>query len=192
MKKSIYLIFSVIILSACSLKYEDTVDVSERVPEFIFKETKMRRFEDNEITVEMNAETLEQYKDTSETYAQNVVFVSYEDGDISTKGSCGLLFTDTDKEIYELYDEIEIFNQKEKMNFFADVLKWNAKNEQLTGGRGDVVQVEKEDTIIRGTGFSASGISKTFSFRGNVTGDIETSDSDEDNSEQESEDFIEE
>lgn len=185
MKKVNYLIFSVVLLSACSLKYEDTVDVSERVPELIFKETQMRRLEDNKVTVEMNADILEQYKDTSETYAQNVNFVSYEDGEISTKGSCGLLFTDTDKELYELYDEIELFNQKEKINFFADVLKWNAKNEQLTGGRGDVVKVEKEDTVIRGTGFSASGISKTFSFRGNVTGDIETSDHDDENSNQE-------
>lgn len=192
MKKRIYLIFSVIILSACSLKYEDTVDVSERVPEFIFKDTSMLRIENKKKSVEMDAEILEQYKDTSETYAQNISFVSYEDGEVSTKGSCGLLFTDTDKEIYELYDDIEIFNQKEKINFYADVLRWNAKNEQLTGGRGDVVKVEKEDTIIRGTGFSASGISKSFSFRGNVTGDIETSETDNNNSEQENEDFVEE
>ena len=54
------------------------------------------------------------------------------------------------------------------------MLKWNANNEQLTSGRGDIVRVEKDDTVIRGSGFSASGISKTFSFRGNVTGDIET------------------
>ena len=37
-----------------------------------------------------------------------------------------------------------------------------------------MVQVEKEDAIIRGTGFSASGVSKSFSFRGTVTGEIES------------------
>ena len=39
-----------------------------------------------------------------------------------------------------------------------------------------MVKIEKDDTIMRGSGFSASGISKSFSFRGNITGTIETSD----------------
>jgi len=81
--------------------------------------------------------------------------------------------TDTKKEIYELYDDIKLFNHSEETNFFANVLKWNAKTEQLTSGRGDMVQIEKDDAVIRGTGFSASGISKDFSFRGTVTGDID-------------------
>lgn len=181
LRKSFVLIISVLLLSACSLKYEDTVEVSERVPEFIFNNTEMTRYEDKKITLQMKAEILEQYKDTSETYAQKVEFFSYDDGELNTEGTCGLLFTDTDKEIYELYDEIKLFNYKEKTNFYANVLKWNAKNEQLTSGRGDVVKIEKEDTVIRGTGFSASGVSKTFSFRGNVTGDIETKDSSDEN-----------
>ena len=54
------------------------------------------------------------------------------------------------------------------------MLKWNSKTEQLIGGKGDMVQVEKEDAIIRGTDFSASGVSKSFSFRGTVTGEIES------------------
>ena len=42
-----------------------------------------------------------------------------------------------------------------------------------------MVKVEKDGTVMRGTGFSASGISKTFSFRGTVSGDIETKNSEE-------------
>ena len=53
-------------------------------------------------------------------------------------------------------------------------LKWNGQTEQLTSGRSDMVKIEKDDTIMRGSGFTASGISKTFSFRGNITGTIET------------------
>lgn len=170
----IFNILIIILLSSCSLKYTETIDVQETVPELIFEGTTMTRYEDNKITLQMNAEVLEQYKNSSETYGKNVSFVSYEDGDISTEGSCGLLLSDSDKELYELYDEIEIYNRKESMNFFANVLKWNAKTEQLTSGRGDVVKIEKDDTVIRGSGFSASGISKSFSFRGNVTGEIET------------------
>ena len=39
-----------------------------------------------------------------------------------------------------------------------------------------MVKIEKDDTIMRGSGFTASAISKNFSFRGNITGTIETTD----------------
>ena len=56
------------------------------------------------------------------------------------------------------------------------MLKWNGKTEQLTGGRKDTARLEKEGTVIYGTGFSASGISKKFNFSGTVSGEIETKD----------------
>ena len=182
------LFFSSFFLFSCSLKYSETVDAGEKVPEFIFEETKMTRFENSKPSLEMSADVLEQYKGTSETYAKNVTFSSYdEDGKLSTEGSCGLMYSDSDLKLYELYDDISLYNVEEKMRFYANVLKWNEKTEQLTSGRGDVVKIEKDDTIIRGVGFSGSGISKQFSFRGNVTGTIET---DEEDNEKENEEDI--
>lgn len=169
------MIFAIVLISSCSLKYGDTVSVEEKIPEFVFQDATITRYEDKKVTVEIAAATLEQYKDTSETFAKEVEFTAYNDeGEIRTEGNCGYLFTDTDKEIYELYDNIELFNHDDNTKFFADVLKWNAKNEQLTSGRGDMVRIETEDTIMHGSGFSASGISKNFVFTGTVTGDIET------------------
>ena len=140
----------------------------------------MVRSEDNKVTFEMQAGVLEQYKKSSETFATNVSFISYDDdGKISTEGECGLLFSDTDKKLYELYDDIKLYNRSDDTNFFAEILRWNEKSEQLTSGRGEMVKVEKDGTVMRGTGFSASGISKTFSFRGTVSGDIETKNSEE-------------
>ena len=175
MKKSSLLLFAVITLSSCSLKYQDTIEVDEKIPEFVFENTSITRYEDKKITVEINAEALEQYKNSSETFAKNVQFTAYNNqGEVRTEGSCGYLFTDTDKEIYELYDDIKLFNRDDETNFFADVLKWNAKNEQLTSGRGNMVRIETDDTVMYGSGFSASGISKKFVFTGTVTGDIDT------------------
>ena len=151
----------------------------------------MTRYENKKTTLEMSAEVLEQYKDTNETYARNVSFASYDDdGELSTEGSCGLLHADSDKKIYELYDEISLYNVEEKMRFYANVLRWNEKTEQLTSGRGDVVKIEKDDTMIRGVGFSSTGISKQFSFRGNVTGTIETDDDESDQGQEEKKDEI--
>ena len=171
---------AVLLSFSCSLKYDETVSVEERIPEFVFQDTSMVRSEDNKVTFEMQAGVLEQYKKSSETFAKDVSFISYDDeGQISTEGQCGFLFSDTDKKLYELYDDIKLYNRSDDTNFFAEILRWNEKSEQLTSGRGEMVKVEKDGTVMRGTGFSASGISKTFSFRGTVSGDIETKNSEE-------------
>ena len=112
MKKKFLFVFGfyTALFTACSLKYEDTVQVDSRVPEFVFENTTMTRYEDNDVTFQMNAGILEQYKNSNQTYAKKVSFNAYEDGEISTQGSCGLLFADSDSEIYKLYDEIQLFN----------------------------------------------------------------------------------
>lgn len=179
------LLFSILILFtfSCSLKYSETVEAEDKVPEFVFEETKMVRYEDSKPTLELTAETLEQYKNSNETYGKEIAFTSYDDeGELETEGSCGIIYADTGKKLYELYDDINVYNAPENMRFYAQILKWNGKSEQLTSGRSDMVKIEKDDTIMRGSGFSASGISKTFSFRGNITGTIETTDDDEDTS----------
>ncbi len=175
MKKALVLLSLTFLFFSCSIKYEDVVNTEESTPELVFQNTKMSRYENDKITVEMEAELLEQYKNSPETYGKNISFSAYDkEGNLSTQGSCGLILANTDKELYELYDSIELINNSEKIKFFANVLKWNSKTEQLISGKGDMVEVEKDDAIIRGTGFSASGISKSFSFKGTVTGEIET------------------
>ncbi|WP_027728679.1 LPS export ABC transporter periplasmic protein LptC [Treponema sp. C6A8] len=166
--------------ASCSLKYSDTLDVDDSVPELYFTKAKITRYENDRVTVEMAADKLEQYKDSSESYARKLTFTVYDDeNQVSTEGSCGYLFADTSKDLYELYEGIELYNHSDKTNFFADILRWNKKNEQLTSGLNSEVRVEKEDTVMTGTGFSASGISKTFTFSGGVKGEIETSEAEE-------------
>ena len=154
------------------------------MPEFVFEETKLVRYEDMTPRLEVSAGTLEQYKNTNETYGKEISFTSYDEkGQTETEGSCGVIFADTGRKLYELYDDINVYNTPEKMRFNANVLKWDGRSEQLTSGRSDMVKIEKDDTIMRGTGFSASGLSKKFSFRGNITGTIETKDEKEEGAE---------
>lgn len=162
------------------MKYAETVNSEDKVPEFVFEDTKMVRYENQKPSLEVTAATLEQYKDSNETYGKDIAFTSYDDeGNVETEGSCGIIFADSGKKLYELYDDIDVYNAPEKMRFYASVLRWDGQTEQLTSGRSDMVKIEKDDTIMRGSGFSASGISKTFSFRGNITGTIETKDDSE-------------
>ena len=175
MRNALIITAVILLFAGCSLKYEEGVNAEERNPEFIFYDTKIMRYEDNKKTAEIHAEQLEQYKDSNETYAKNVSFKLYDtSNNVDTEGFCGLLNADSSKELYELYDGIKLFNKKNNTNFRADVLRWNGKTEQLTGGRTDMVRLEKDGTVIVGSGFSASGISGKFNFTGSVSGDIET------------------
>ena len=170
---SAFLIFSF----SCSLKYDQTVNAEETNPEFVFTHAKMVRYEKGAESVKVYADSIEQYKDSDITYGKNVSFTTFDDeGKIETEGSCGYLYADTKTEVYEMFDGIKIQNNNQNTNFSANMLKWNGKTEQLTGGKRDTAKIEKDGTVIYGTGFSASGVSKTFSFSGTVSGEIDAKD----------------
>lgn len=166
--------------SSCSLRYGMNVQDENNVPEFVFGGVSFSRYEDGEKTLSLSAEKLEQYKDGKSMYAKNLDFSVYdENGGVTNSGKCGYLAADTDAENYVLYDDIEIRNEKDNLTVLAESLKWNGRSEQLTSGRNDTVVLKKGETVLQGSGFSASGVSKRFSFTGNVSGEAET-DSEED------------
>ena len=176
-KSFVFLVIAVFSITACSLKYDEIVNAEESNPEFVFNHAKLVRYEKAQEKVVVQADNIEQYKDSSITYGRNVKFLTYDQNHkLETEGSCGYLYADTDAEIYELYDGIKLFSKVQNTNFYADMLKWNGKTEQMTGGRKDTAKLEKDGTVIYGTGFSASGISKSFTFAGSVSGEIEAKD----------------
>lgn len=165
-----------VLFSSCSLKYGVKVQDESNVPEFVFEGVDFNRYEDGKKTMSLDAEKLEQYKNGKTTYAKDLNFKLYnkDDNQVQSEGKCGYLSADTSNERYVLYDDIEINNKKDDVMVKAGSLKWNGKSEQLTSGRNDMVTIQKGDTVLKGTGFSASGVSKRFSFTGNVSGNIQT------------------
>lgn len=122
----------------------------------------------------MRARTLEQYKGGS-TYADSVSFTAYaDDGSAETEGSCGLVAFDSKQKIYSLYDGIELTNEPRGVTISADELRWDGNTEQLTSRRTDTITMKKNGTVVRGSGFSASGVSNCFVFTGAVSGTVET------------------
>lgn len=173
--KSFCILCVSLFFTACSVKFDESPVVEDFIPEFIFNNTSVTRYVDKKPTIEVSAETIEKYKNSNETFASGVGFKSYnENGDVDTEGFCGYLYSDDSGDVYELFDGIEVNSISQETKFLAECLKWNTKNEQLIGGKDDLVQVEREGTTIQGVGFAASGVSKSFSFSGNVTGVIET------------------
>lgn len=181
--KSGLLLLSILIISGCSLRYNSSFQDEANVPEFIFTDATFTKYEDSTKKLSLSAETLEQYSEGNSMYAKGVSFkLLNKEGEIETEGSCNLLAANSDAEKYTLFDDIKVKNIKEDFEVSADTLRWNGKSEQLTSSRNDMVSIKKGDTYMIGSGFSASAVSKKFSFTGIISGEFTK---DEDNNQTE-------
>jgi len=167
-------ILSIFFLS-CSLSYEKEESPESKTPEFTFSNVNFTRTENDKITMKMNAQTLEQYKSDSFSFAKNTNFNTFDkDGNNETKGECELLSADMNNEHYILFGNINLNLISQEMEIFAESLNFDKKNEQITSGNTQKVRIKNKDTDVSGTGFRASGISKRFSFTKEVSGTIES------------------
>ena len=162
---------------SCSLEYLKSENTEDSIPEFSFKNAAYTKYESNKKNVSLKAEQLEQYKSDNAVFAKNAEFETFDNaGKEETSGSCQLIAANTKKEIYTLYGEIRLNLSKQEMQIEADTLNFNKKTEQITSGKSSEVKLTKKDIVMEGFGFSASGVSKSFSFVDSVSGSIKTSD----------------
>ena len=186
MKKSysFLLIIFVFFSFSCSLNYLKGENSEDTIPEFSFKNADYTKYESGKKNVALKAEQLEQYKSDNAVFAKNAEFETFDnEGKEETSGSCELIAANTKKEIYTLYGNININLKKQEMEIAADSLNFNKKTEQITSGKSSEVQLTKKDIKMTGYGFSASGVSKSFSFVDTVSGTITTNDEGQSNDE---------
>jgi len=142
----------------------------DKIPEFSFKNANYVKYESGKKNVSLKAEKLEQYKSDNAVFASNAEFETFDkEGKDETSGSCALVSANTKKEIYTLYGDISLKLSKQDMEIEADSLNFNKKTEQITSSRTSEVKLSKKDIQMSGYGFSASGVSKTFSFVDTLT-----------------------
>ena len=179
MKKSSIIPLSIALLFSfsCSLNYLNSENSEGSIPEFSFKNARFTKYETGKKNISLKAEKLEQYKSDNAVFARNAEFETYtSEGKEETSGKCQLLSANTKKDIYTLYGDINLNLEKQDMRISAESLNFNKKTEQITSGKDSEVKLEKKDVVMSGYGFSASGVSKSFSFLTQVSGTINTSD----------------
>lgn len=93
-------------------------------------------------------------------------------GELDTEGFCQLLASNTNSKEYSLFDGISLNIYSQDLKLQAQSLHYNGKTEQLTSDRNETVTIERKNTVIQGKGFSASAVSKTYSFENQVSGTI--------------------
>ena len=123
-------------------------------------------------------------------YGSGISFVVYNaDGALSVAGSCGLFSSDTSKEQYYFYDEVNLTSYEQDMRVEADNINWNGKTEQLVSagvapvriysggfsGSGSGSSGSSVTAELTGMGFSADGSSLEYQFAEGVSGTLYTS-----------------
>ncbi|MBQ0040390.1 MAG: LPS export ABC transporter periplasmic protein LptC [Treponema sp.] len=165
---------------SCSLKYEEPINSEDTSPELQFTNVDYKKYKEKKLDTRIQAEVLERYKADGAAYARNASFFSWdENGELATEGSCALLGIDSENEIYTMFNSIFLHNIEQNFTLKATNLKWNGKTEQLSSGINDTVYLNRDDIEIEGTGFSASGITRSFEFSGSVSGTVTTEDDEE-------------
>lgn len=173
MIKKFFIVLAGILLVSCSLNYGSNENFEDSVPEFSFTNASFNRFENNMLSINLKAELLEQYKSDGSSYAKNANFKTFDkDGILDTEGSCLFMGADTNQEQYSMFDSVNIKVYSQELTINASSLYFDGKSEQLVSGIAEEVSIKRKDTSITGTGFSASGVSNTFSFNQNISGTV--------------------
>lgn len=163
----------VILFSSCSLNYVNEENSEDTTPEFIFNKAVFNRYKSNRQSLFISADKIEQYKTGDYSYAKTANFRTFDKkGVLETEGRCELLSADSKNENYYLFGNIELSLVKDKTTLNAECLNFDKKSEQITSGSENKVSVSKDDLEVSGVGFSASGISRSFSFMSDVSGTI--------------------
>lgn len=165
------------LMPSCSINYDEQVSSRENTPEFIFKQADFRRYENTKKSMELQAKRLEQYNNNKLSYALEAFFQTWNDKqEPDTDGTCQILCIDQSSKLYTLYNNICIKNHSQNATITADDLKFNGNNEQLTSNINSTVTITKDGITVSGTGFSASGVSRSYAFYGQTVGTINTDD----------------
>ena len=159
------------IFAGCSVDYGTVSDSDDRVPELMLDDARFSRIEKGQTTAQVSSERLEEFKGSGKVLAQKIQFETKNaNGETTATGKAGLMRADTDAELYEFFEGIEIRSETHNVNISGESLKWNGKTEQLVGERGKEITIEKDGVSLSGQDFSASAVSEQFSFGAEVHG----------------------
>lgn len=179
---NVYFFLLVIFLSSCSLNYNSENHLTSQSPEFVFTNPKYFRINEGKLNMEITASTIEQYASDETMYAKNINFELFNNnGEKSAEGKGNLLSANLETGLYYLFDNIIIKNFEKNITITASSIKWNDESEQLTTeinnpSESQVFITSDDDPKfkIQGYGFSGSGFDHSFTFTGEVSGEITT------------------
>ena len=164
-----------LLFTACSLKYENSSNAENTVPEIISEVAVFSSVEDEKKLFSVKTEKMEQYQGSSRSCSKKLDFEFFnKDGILQAQGRCDFLYADENTGEYILCGNIKIEQTDNEITIFSESLKWNEQSQRLYGQKNEKVTLTKKNLTVEGTGFCASAADNQFSFSGNVHGTLIT------------------
>ena len=160
-----------LLFASCSLKYENSSNAENTVPEIITEGAVFCSMEDEKKLFSIQTEKMEQYQGGSRSCSQKLDFEFFnKDGTLQAQGKCNFLSANKNTGEYILCGDIKIEQTDNEITVFAENLKWDEQTQCLYGQKNEKVTLTKKNLTVEGTGFCANAADNQFSFSGQVHG----------------------
>ncbi len=144
----------------------------------VLNDVKVERYEKARVSIQLEAGSLEMYDADKIWAAENVSFIQYAadgSGTVESSGFAALMLVDDKAEVYTLGKETEVHLISDNLLMKASDLKWSKKTNRLSGSKTGEVEIAKDDgSLIRGTGFFADTLSRSYDLSRTVSGQLVT------------------
>lgn len=169
-------------LASCSFDYGAASlgnGMSDETPNAILQDFQHYVVENGSVIFRMNARQASTFETLKETRLKDVSFAEFDSrtGEALTSGhaSDAKFFSAT--EDAEFSGDIVFYSKRNETGLSGGYLYWDSKKKTLEGRRDRLIAITKDDgSVLKGEGFSADAVKKSFSFSGHVSGTMVVSD----------------
>ncbi len=174
------------LLASCSFNYDAASfneKMSEQTPNVVLDDFEHCVVEDGAVIFRLNAKQASTYETLKETRLKDVSFAEFDPatGEALTSGKStdAKFFSAT--EDAEFSGEIQVYSKRNQVGLSGGYLYWNSKKKTLEGRRDRLISISKDDgSVVKGEGFSADAVKKSFAFSGHVSGTLVVPEDEED------------
>jgi hypothetical protein len=174
--------FFIACAASCSFDYGAASlgdGMSDQTPNAELRDFEHCVVENGSVIFRLNAKQASTYETLKETRLTDVSFAEFDPqtGEALTSGKAtdAKFFTAT--EDAEFSGDIEVYSKRNEVGLSGGYLYWNSKKKTLEGRRDRLISISKDDgSVIKGEGFSADAVKKSFAFSGHTSGIIKITD----------------
>jgi LPS export ABC transporter protein LptC len=176
-------VFLIIALMSCSFDYGQGPGEEADLPNVVMNDVQYVRVRDGSPQVRFEAEMAERYEKRQTMELKNFTFEQFNTAadDINAVGHAGNASVQLESGNIHMEDGVRIQVDSEDIAIETQILDWQDKTRQLSGGAGEPVEIHRLDgTTFTGWGFSADVRHRTWTFTDGVEGIyIDTDDEEE-------------
>jgi LPS export ABC transporter protein LptC len=183
---SLFTLFTIFALTACSFDYGDGASETEGQPDIVMNDVEYVRVRDGYPVVRFRAEEAKRFEEKQTMELDQFNFEQFETHaeTVSATGNAGIASIELESGNIHMKDGVRVDVESEDLSIATSMLEWQDKERVLSTGEAERVDIQRSDgTTFTGWGFSADARRRTWEFKNGVEGTyVEKDDEDEDES----------